>query len=159
MKIYDNSTVRRQDRLFEEENAFRLLREGEYGFLSLVRDNKGYGIPMSYVWDDADNIYFHCAPDGVKLECIEKNAEASFCVVGATNVLPSKFSTEYESVIASGRIVIIDDDLERMKALDLLVAKYSPEYKEIGKKYSEKSFHRTAILRLTIEKMSGKTKV
>lgn len=32
---YDNSPVRRQDRLLEEEHAAELLRSGEYGFLAL----------------------------------------------------------------------------------------------------------------------------
>ena len=36
---YDNSAVRRQDRLLEESDALRLLREGEYGVLSFCDGN------------------------------------------------------------------------------------------------------------------------
>ena len=25
---------------------------------------RGYGMPLNYVWDGADALYIHCAPDG-----------------------------------------------------------------------------------------------
>lgn len=49
---YSNETVRRQDRLLEEENALRLLQTAEYGILSMqAAGGGGYGIPVNYVWD------------------------------------------------------------------------------------------------------------
>lgn len=159
MKQYDNSAVRRQDRLLDESQASELIVNGEYGFLSLIDNGQPYGIPISYVYDGKDSIYFHCAPEGKKLKLIEQNPSAIFCIVGQTAVQPSKFTTAYESVLISGKIQLIEDDRERMSALLLLVDKYSPEYKEIGAKYAQGSFARTAILRLDIEHISGKCKV
>lgn len=53
MNNYDNSQVRRQDRLLDEERAEELLAEAEYGILSMVeqRDGKtaGYGIPINFI--------------------------------------------------------------------------------------------------------------
>ena len=43
-------------------------------------------------------------------------------------------------------------------ALELLLDKYSPEDKKNGLKYMEKSFHRTHVLKLIIESVSGKCK-
>jgi hypothetical protein len=45
-----------------------------------------------------------------------------------------------------------------MKALELIIDKYSPGDKEVGLKYAQKSFDRTEIIRLDIEKWSGKCK-
>lgn len=154
---YDNSAVRRQDRLLDVEDAMRLLNQGEYGFLSLGDEEGGYGIPVNYVYN-AESIYFHCAPEGEKLRYIEKCKTACFCVVGQTAVLASKFTTGYESILVFGRIRVVDDDVERMKALELIIDKYSPSYKETGLKYAEKSFQRTKILRLDIDRISGKCK-
>lgn len=160
--IYDNSNVRRKDRLLEENDAKDLLRRGEFGVLSMVEERggegAGYGIPINYVWDGEGSVYFHCAPQGYKLECLARNPKASFCVVGRTNVISDKFTTEYESIVLRGDVCIEPEAEERMSALMLLLDKYSPEYKEEGKKYSEKSFHRTGIMRLDIETMSGKAK-
>ena len=55
---YVNDRVRRQDRLMDEERALELLREGEYGVLSMVADNAGYGIPVNFVWDGDHSVYY-----------------------------------------------------------------------------------------------------
>jgi len=148
--------IRRKDRTMDNEKARQLLETGEYGFLAMCGKNSyGYGIPLNYVLE-GNNIYFHCAPDGFKLENIKKNNRVSFCVVGRTKVLPGQFSTAYESVLVFGRIIGGLPAEERRKALDLLVARYSPGFTDISKTYISKSFHRTNILRLDIEHLSGK---
>ena len=38
---YVNETVRRQDRLLNEERALQLIRDSEYGVLSMVADDGG----------------------------------------------------------------------------------------------------------------------
>lgn len=157
MDNYDNSKIRRQDRVLESDKALNLLINGEYGFLAITNDGNAYGIPISYVYYE-NKIYLHCAPEGEKLEYIGKNPSACFCVVGATIVQPAKFTTVYESVLAFGDIVVVDDNDEKMMALELLVDKYSPEFKEIGKKYAKGSFSRTLVLRLDIKRISGKSK-
>ena len=118
---YINVNVRRQDRLLDEKNATDLLRSGEFGFLSMVETGAegsgAYGIPISYVWDGEGAIYFHCAPEGHKLNCIRDNSRVSFCVVGQTNVIPHKFTTAYESILVRGTAVIDISAEERMRAL------------------------------------------
>lgn len=154
---YDNSGIRRQDRILEQEDAFELLRKGEYGYLSLTGKSGAYGIPISYAWQE-DCLYFHCAPEGEKLRRIEECNSACFCVVGKTAVQPALFTTGYESLLLFGKIAIVRDDDERMKGLELLVDKYSPDFKETGLKYAQKSLQRTTIFKLNIERMSGKSK-
>jgi nitroimidazol reductase NimA-like FMN-containing flavoprotein (pyridoxamine 5'-phosphate oxidase superfamily) len=156
---YVNDTVRRQDRLMDEERAKELLRTSEYGILSMVDiDNSGYGIPLNYVWDGNQSVYIHCAPVGHKMEALEKNAQVSFCIIGNTKLMPDKFTTEYESIILRGTAYIHLDEQERMHALKLLVAKLSHEYQELGAKYSQKSFHRVNIIRIDFTEYSGKCK-
>lgn len=157
MFTFDNSTIRRSDRLLDEERAIGLLNIGEYGFLAMSANQGGYGIPINYVFD-GQNIYFHCAPEGRKLDSIATESRVTFCVVGRTKVRPEIFSTEYESVMIFGRIEIVTDDTERMRALKLIIGKYSSDYIEAGHKYASKSFHRTTVLKLTIERISGKCK-
>ena len=75
---YDNSAVRRQDRLLDEARARDLLAGGRFGVLSLVDGDGAYGIPVNYVWDGDDSLYVHCAPDGRKLRCIDRRDRVSF---------------------------------------------------------------------------------
>ena len=89
---YVNDRVRRQDRLMDEERALALLRDGEYGVLSMVADNAGYGIPVNFVWDGDHSVYIHCAPSGRKLDAIEKNPNVSLCIIGNVHLLPRNFT-------------------------------------------------------------------
>lgn len=157
---FDNSSVRRQERLLDKQLALDLLSNSQYGVLSLVesRDNGvgSYAIPLNYVWNQENYIYFHCAPEGYKLECLDVSNEVSFVVVGHTEVISNKFTTAYQSVIVRG---VLERDLsvdERMSAFKMLLEKYSPNDIEKGLKYTEKSFHRTEILRLKIVQISAK---
>ena len=156
---YVNDTVRRRDRLMDEVRARELLRDSEYGVLSMIDENGiPYGIPVNHVWNGEDSIYMHCAPEGFKLRAIAKHAEVSFVIVGRVHLLPNKFTTEYESVLFRGRAYVGLSDEEKMRALHLLIDKLSPDDKELGDKYAHKSFHRVEIIRVDFTEFSGKRK-
>lgn len=130
---YDNTHVRRQDRLLEEPRARELLRGGEYGVLPLVGESGGaYGIPLNFVWDGCDALYIYCAPEGEILRSIRSCPEVSFCVVGRTRVVPDKFTTNYESVVLRAHAHADLPREERMKALGLLLEKYCPDDMTVG---------------------------
>lgn len=148
--------IRRKDREIEAADAVNLLVECEYGILSTVGDDgQPYGVPLNYVYKD-NCIYFHCALVGHKIENIEKNPKVSFCAVGATNVLPSKFGTEYESVVAFG-IASEARGTERYNALLWLLEKYSSEFIEEGKTYIEQKDKATKVIKIEIAHISGKS--
>lgn len=150
--------VRRQDRLWSETAARNLLDTGEFGTLSMCGTNGyGYGIPISYVTEN-NSIYFHCAPEGYKLMCLQANNRVCFTVVGRTHVISGGFTTEYESVMVFGKIDMNLSDEEKQHALELLSAKYNPGYEQRAARYIAGSFARTYVLRLDIEHLTGKTK-
>jgi nitroimidazol reductase NimA-like FMN-containing flavoprotein (pyridoxamine 5'-phosphate oxidase superfamily) len=157
---YNNEKVRRQDRLLDETTALHILENGEYGVLSMLTEEGGaYGIPLNYVWDNHNAVYIHCAFEGRKIRNIAFSKNVSFCVVGKTNVVSNKFTTGYESIVLSCQASVGLSPKERMKALELIIDKYSPDDKETGMKYAQKSFDQTEIIRLDISEWSGKTKV
>ncbi len=156
---YNNSQIRRQDRLLDQQRATELILEGEYGVLSTIDAyGKAYGIPISFVWDQKDSLYLHCAPEGKKLICIRQNPNVSFCIVGKTNVIPDSFTTEYESIVIECVASLNLSDVEKMVALRYLVNKYSPDFKEKGDLYAQGSLSRTEIIKLDISNWSGKSK-
>jgi len=124
-----------------------------------TEEGEAYGIPINYAWDGKQSIYLHCALEGRKIRNIAFCHNVSFCVVGKTNVVSDKFTTGYESIILSCKASIGLIPEERMKALEFILEKYSPEDKEKGLKYAQKSFDQTEIIRLDISEWSGKTKV
>jgi nitroimidazol reductase NimA-like FMN-containing flavoprotein (pyridoxamine 5'-phosphate oxidase superfamily) len=149
--------MRRQDREISREEAVEVLQQGEYGVLSMCTPaNEAYGVPINYALYQ-DNIYFHCAKEGSKLEYLSKNNRVSFCVVGATTVLPSKFGTLYESVIVSGS-TLETEGTEKREALKQFIEKYSGDYIREGKEYIDKLFDRVCVIKLTVESVTGKAR-
>lgn len=149
--------LRRKDRGMDVREATELLAAGEYGVLSTVgQDAQPYGVPLSYVYRDGA-IYLHCAVEGHKLENIAANPRVSFCVVGKTRVLPEKFATEYESVIAFGSASEVAGE-EKKSALLWLVEKYSPDFLPEGRKYIESSHDSTRVVKVAIDHLSGKAR-
>lgn len=154
--------VRRQNRILDDQVRIKeLLKESEYGFLSLgnAENGYGYGIPISYAYDEETNcLYFHCAPDGQKIDMIKQNNKVSFCIVGVTKPIEKQFTTLYESIIIFGRAEIEHSDIEKRKGLRLLVKKYSPNYEELGETYMNKSWDRTAVFKILVEHITAKAK-
>jgi nitroimidazol reductase NimA-like FMN-containing flavoprotein (pyridoxamine 5'-phosphate oxidase superfamily) len=151
--------VRRQDRVLDSCRAIELLQTAEYGFLSLGESENGYayGIPANFAYDSEENaLYFHCAPEGHKLENLRRNNKVSFCVVGKTQPIREKFTTWYESVVVFGKANIHLPDGDKRTALRKLVEKYSPEYIESGEIYMDKFFSRTFAFKVEIEQITAK---
>jgi uncharacterized protein len=150
--------LRREDRRLDDDAAMALLKRGEYGILSTSdKSNTPYGIPVNYVVME-DQIFFHCATEGHKLENITSNKGVSFCVVGKTELIPEKFSTRYESVVVSGAADVIDEEVLKKKALRALVAKYAPDHIPAGDAYIDKLMDQTAVVRIQIEHLAGKAR-
>lgn len=156
---YSNSSIRRQNCLLDQTNAIHLLNHGEYGVLSIQNLEGGaYGVPLNYVWDGDSSIFIHCAPVGRKLAAIKACPEVSFCIVGVVQIIPEEFTTNYESIILQCKAVLQLSLEEKMKAMGLMVGKYSPEYKDTGVAYAEKVLSRMEVIRLDIKHWSGKCK-
>lgn len=157
---YQTEDIRRKDHLMDEHRALELLRQCEYGILSMTGDDGlPYGIPVNYVWDGQESLYVHCAPEGKKLRSISLHPEVSFCVIGKVHLLPDKFSTERESVVLKGTAHIGLSAEEKLHALHLLVDKLSPDFQEAGYRYAEKALHRVEIIRIDCQAFAGKSKV
>jgi nitroimidazol reductase NimA-like FMN-containing flavoprotein (pyridoxamine 5'-phosphate oxidase superfamily) len=95
--------------------------------------------------------------EGRKTDNLECNKSVSFCVVGNTEVLPSKFGTKYESAIISGDSSEVFSD-EKQTALERLVQKYSPEFIESGAEYIDALTHKTRVFKIEISYISGKSR-
>lgn len=143
----------------DDVRAREIVGTSEYGVLSMVNiDGGGYGIPLSYVVDENGDLYFHCAPQGHKIDNLLADSRVTFTIVGKTEVLPDKFTTRYESVIICG---VIEHNLsheERIKALRLIVKKYSSGFEDIAERYITGSLHRTNVLKIKVERMSAKNR-
>ena len=148
--------MRRSKQLLSRETAIEILNRNTSGVLALSGDDAyPYAVPMSYVYADG-KIYFHCAKSGHKIDAIRRNEKASFCVIDQDQIVPEKYTTYFRSVIAFGRIHMVDDVEQMGRIAAMLAMKYSSDFKDGIPKEIHSSIRNMAILELTIDHVTAK---
>ena len=148
--------MRRKRQQFSEEESIGILQKATAGTLALLGDNGyPYAVPISYVFADG-KLYFHSALSGHKVDAIRNCDKASFCVIDKDDVQPEKYTTYFRSVIAFGRIHIIEDAQEKLETARLLGDRYNPNQEEALQKELEKGLSRMVMIRFDIEYLTGK---
>jgi nitroimidazol reductase NimA-like FMN-containing flavoprotein (pyridoxamine 5'-phosphate oxidase superfamily) len=152
----DFREMRRKRQQLSEEESIGILQKATAGTLALLGDNGyPYAVPISYVYADG-KLYFHSALSGHKVDAIRNCDKASFCVIDKDDVQPEKYTTYFRSVIAFGRIHIIEDDQEKLETARLLGDRYNPNQEEALQKELEKGLSRMVMIRFDIEYLTGK---
>lgn len=149
--------LRRKKQLLSREETEAVLTRGSAGVLALSGDEDyPYAVPISYVYSGG-SLYFHCARSGHKLDAIERSEKASFCVIAQDQIVPEEYTTYFRSVIAFGRIRILEDEEERREAIEKLALKYAPDSTpEERQQEIQREWERLCILGLEIEHVTGK---
>ena len=149
--------MRRHKQLLSEVVSREILEKNTSGVLSLMGDDGyPYGVPLSYVLV-GDKLFFHCAKAGHKIDAIRREGKASFCVIDQDKIISEEYTTYFRSVIAFGRVHILEDEEEKRNALRLLAGKYSAEQGEAGIEAEiDKSFANVCMLQFDLEHVTGK---
>ena len=148
--------MRRKRQQLSEEESIGILQKATAGTLALLGDGDyPYAVPISYVYHDG-KLYFHSALSGHKVDAIRKCNKASFCVIEQDDVQPKKYTTFFRSVIAFGRIHIIEDEQEKLETARMLGNRYNPDDDESLQKEIESGFSRMLMIRFDIEHLTGK---
>ncbi len=147
--------MRRKGQELTLEECTTVLERGTSGVLAVLGDGGyPYAVPLSYAYEDG-RLWFHCALDGHKLDAIRREEKASFCIIDQDQVVPEEYTTYFRSVIAFGRVRILEGG-EKRAALEVLAAKYSPTQVEGRREEIERFFTHLCMLELVIEHMTGK---
>ena len=148
--------MRRKRQQLSEEESIEILRKATAGTLALLGDGGyPYAVPISYVYANG-KLYFHSALSGHKVDAIRNFDKASFCVIEKDDVQPERYTTFFRSVIAFGRIHIIEEEQEKLETARLLGDRYNPNQEEALQKELEHGFTRMLMIRFDIEHLTGK---
>ena len=138
-----------------------IISECDVCRIAIANNNTPYIVTMNfgYVGGENPHLYFHCATEGRKLEMIRNNNYVCFEMDTDHNIYKGKkgcdWGMEYSSVVGYGRIVFVDDEVEKYAGLSHIMDHYggSGNYS-----YNEKVLAKTLVLRLDISEMTGKRK-
>ena len=147
--------MRRFAQQIDAADCVALLAREKRGVLALNGENGyPYAVPLNYVYQDG-RLYFHSAREGQKLDAIRASDKASFCVVPAGERAPGEWWYRVTSVIAFGRVRVLEDRAETMEKLRLLGQKYFPADYDLEGDLA-KDGPRAVIIEFEIEHMTGK---
>lgn len=152
----DFRPMRRIRQQLSDKESISILEKATSGTLALLGDNGyPYAVPISYVYSEG-KLFFHSALSGHKIDAIRNCDKTSFCVVDQDEVIPKKYTTFFRSVIAFGRIHIIEDKSEKLAVARLIGNHYNPNDDESLQKEIENGLARMLAIRFDIEHLTGK---
>jgi uncharacterized protein len=153
--------MRRADRQIQDPSELRkIFDEARVCRVAIADEPAPYIVPLNFgfVWAEPVILYFHCATEGHKLECIRTNPCVGFelDVAGSLETGPQAcdWGMRYASVIGTGIMSIITDPDERITALNALMRHYGFAGKTM---YSPGMLMQTAALKLKVLTMTGKS--
>lgn len=154
--------MRRTDREVAEGSVIEsIITKSDVCRIALANDNIPYIVTLNFGYCTGENpcLFFHCAPEGRKLEMIRKNN--SVCFEMDTDHTLTKgekgcdWGMNYSSIVGYGKIFIVNDENEKIAGLTHIMNHYggSGVYS-----FDEKVLSRTTVLRLEISEIAGKIK-
>ncbi|MFW5488451.1 MAG: pyridoxamine 5'-phosphate oxidase family protein [Desulfovibrio sp.] len=145
----------KQRGVFDLHEVEDMLRRGRICHLAVNDNGYPYVVPLNYAYADGC-LYMHCASEGKKVECLERDRNVAFSVVLHEELVTGDnacdYTMRYESVMGRGQVVILRDVDAIREGLDVLMAAYPP----CDCNYKEKYLGRMLVLKLRIQEMTGK---
>jgi uncharacterized protein len=158
--------VRRADKAMSDENARTMLAQGFAGRLATVGpDGWPYAVPLLYVWLDGEVWVHNTAARGHLRANVDHEPRVCFELdepgeIFAYGRFECDSSVAYKSVIAYGRIRVVEDRAQKQRFCEALIAKYGqPEWEQPAQQRPKGFFPRLDVITvyaIAIERITGK---
>ena len=137
-----------------------IIRASEVCRLAMAQDGVPYVVPLNFGYD-GESVYFHCAPEGRKLDILRANNrvclefDISDGLVRAAGDNGCAWGMRYRSVIAFGTAELVEGLEDRRAALAVVMAQYSKR----SFQFPSDMVERTAVIKVQITSITGKRSV
>lgn len=148
--------MRRDERKIQDIAAVEtLLRRCQTVCLALWDGSRPYAVTVNFGYKDGV-LYFHCAPEGRKADCLRANGLVSFQAVEQYELVRAVkncgYTAHFRSVSGFGRAEFVTDEAEKTLGMDVIMAQHGA--KTGG--YAPEVLARTAVVRVLVEELTGK---
>jgi nitroimidazol reductase NimA-like FMN-containing flavoprotein (pyridoxamine 5'-phosphate oxidase superfamily) len=147
---------RRKQQLSQAE-CIEILKNERRGVLSVIGDEGyPYGAPINHYYCEDDGcLYFHSGRKGHRNDAMARCDKASFCVYDRGFVKPGDWALNIRSVIAFGRLEIVEDHERALEITRKLSRKFTADEAYIDDEV-RRSGPGVLVFRLIPEHMTGK---
>ena len=148
--------MRRAERQITDRSEIdAIVRAARVMRLGLVDGLEPYVVPLSFGYDGV-SLYFHCAAEGRKIDIIRRGARVCFEMDQLIDLVEAPqacaWGARYQSVVGTGRAVILDDPQAKRRGLQHIMAQYSSGRFD----FPDRNLSRTCVVRVDIEGITGK---
>jgi len=148
--------MRRKDKEITDRDVIdSIILNSRVCRLAMVDGDCPYVVPLSFGYSN-NTLYFHSAPEGKKIRCIENNCNV--CVEFDIDAKPipadtaCKWSMRYRSAVAVGRAHLVHNPMEKHKALTVIAQHYGHQRDDV----SPAAVKSLSIIKVTIDSVTGK---
>ena len=150
--------MRRVDRERGKEFAYEVIDHCEYGVAAIsTGEDIPYCIPLSLV-RAGDELYFHCALEGRKLELLRSNPKVCISFVSYNMAATDAFTTYFRCALVEGTAREITDREEKIEALRIICQKLTPANMGDFRHAIARSLERTGVWAVRMDHVTGKEK-
>ncbi len=154
---FPHGPMRRKDREIVDRAAIdAILEAGKVMYLALCDEDTPFLVPVFYAYA-GNELYFHGSRVGSKMSILKRNPRVCFAVSLDHGVIESEnacdFEARHRTVVGLGRAGVIEDEAAKIAALDRIVARFTEQAFD----YPRTSLAATAVVRITIDSIKGKT--
>jgi nitroimidazol reductase NimA-like FMN-containing flavoprotein (pyridoxamine 5'-phosphate oxidase superfamily) len=134
-----------------------IIQESTVCYVGMASGADPYVLPMNFAYDDG-GVYLHADTHGTKIDILKQNPLV--CINFNTGnelfhrhkEVGCSWGMKYKSVNVHGKVVFVEEYDEKYRIMKLVMRKYSGEDYE----FSEPSIRNVAVMRIDIEKITGK---
>ena len=127
-----------------------MLFRSQVLYLSLNSEEAPYVFVVNHFFHKGE-LYFHCAPEGHKLDLMRKDARVGFAT--AVDVCRDQTTTRYRSVFGYGTLQLVEDAQLKNAALMSLAKKFKAPCRF---PVSAPKLGATLVVHLKVQSMTGK---
>jgi nitroimidazol reductase NimA-like FMN-containing flavoprotein (pyridoxamine 5'-phosphate oxidase superfamily) len=153
-------SIRRSSRRarYDRETIEAIIDAVPIAHVGTIRDGKPLVIPM-LCWRDGEWLLLHGSPGaGSMVRGRDQEVCVTLTVLDGLVLARSAFhhSLNYRSVVVLGRAELVRDEVERARALDLLMERLLPGRQATLRPTTDVELRQTAVLRVSLAKASAK---
>lgn len=146
---------------YDRENLDEILDEALICHVGFITDGDPYVIPTIHARDE-DTIYFHGSPASRMLRLMKKGADICVTTTIVDGIVAARsafhHSMNYRSAVVLGTARLVDDDEERLRAMEMITEHVLPGRWSEARHPSDAESKGTLILALAIEEFSVKSR-
>jgi nitroimidazol reductase NimA-like FMN-containing flavoprotein (pyridoxamine 5'-phosphate oxidase superfamily) len=132
-----------------------IIRRATVCRIAMCDEGRPYVVPVSFGYEDG-TLYFHSSAEGRKVDILWKNNAVCVEFDVDREIVKAEgacqWDVNYRSVIGFGWAFFVDDEQEKRRALDAIVAHYGGDPQD----YPQATLKKTTVVRIEIQSATAK---